>query len=69
MCAENIQQIYRKTHISKCDFYKVAKQVEIDRDSTILGGNCCARFSILDNSLVIVLPFWLLLCPSFYVFL
>ena len=27
MCSENMQQIYRRTPIPKCDFNKVAKQL------------------------------------------
>ena len=28
-CSENIQQIYKRTPMPKCDFNKVAKQIEI----------------------------------------
>ena len=32
-CSENIQQIYRRTPMSKCDFNKVAKQLYLNHTS------------------------------------
>ena len=41
-CFENIQQIYRKTPIPKCDFNKVAKQLYWNRTSAWV---FCSKFA------------------------
>ena len=35
-CSENVQQIYRRTPMPKCDFNKVAKQFYLNRTSTAI---------------------------------
>ena len=37
-CSENMQQIYRRTPMPRCDFNKVALQIVLDREC---GGNIC----------------------------
>ena len=44
-CSENMQQIYRRTPMSKCDFNKVAKQLQCDHTSAwVLSCKCVAYF-------------------------
>ena len=52
-CSGNMQQIYRGTPITKCDFNKVAKQVLMEHFAKIVNGDLShERINLLRNCLV-----------------
>ena len=50
-CSENIQQIYKRTHMPKCDFNKVALRLLYLFLGTPLGGDVSLLLTSLLNSL------------------
>ena len=47
-CSENMQQIYRRTPMSKCDFNKVAKQCECQKMRTRITLNADIFYAVKD---------------------
>ena len=48
-CSENMQQIYRRTPMPKCDFNKVAKQLNWNHTWTWVFSSKCASYLLTEH--------------------